>query len=43
MLDSVTHSTFLSNAMVCDPLMSWTELFGTTEDGYPTCDHQTGM
>ncbi|OXB72599.1 UNVERIFIED_CONTAM: hypothetical protein H355_010123 [Colinus virginianus] len=41
MLDSVTHSTFLSNTMVCDPLMSWTEIFGTTEDDYPTCDHQT--
>uniref|UniRef100_A0A803XMX4 E74 like ETS transcription factor 5 n=1 Tax=Meleagris gallopavo TaxID=9103 RepID=A0A803XMX4_MELGA len=41
MLDSVTPSTFLSNTMVCDPLMSWTEIFGTTEDDYPTCDHQT--
>ncbi|XP_042727722.1 ETS-related transcription factor Elf-5 [Lagopus leucura] len=42
MLDSVTPSTFLSNMMVCDPLMSWTEIFGTTEDDYSTCDHQTG-
>ncbi|NWY01382.1 ELF5 factor, partial [Nothoprocta ornata] len=41
MLDSATHSTFLSNTMVCDPLMSWTELFGTTEDDYPSFDHQT--
>ncbi|NXJ10171.1 ELF5 factor, partial [Odontophorus gujanensis] len=41
MLDSVTHSTFLSNTMVCDPLMPWTEIFGTTEDDYPTCDRQT--
>ncbi|XP_072194638.1 ETS-related transcription factor Elf-5 isoform X2 [Excalfactoria chinensis] len=41
MLDSVTPSTLLSNTMVCDPLMSWTEIFGTTEDDYPTCDHQT--
>uniref|UniRef100_A0A8C0EX61 E74 like ETS transcription factor 5 n=1 Tax=Bubo bubo TaxID=30461 RepID=A0A8C0EX61_BUBBB len=40
MLESVTQSTFLSNTMVCDPLMSWTELFGTTEDDYTTCDHQ---
>uniref|UniRef100_A0A8C6ZGT5 ETS-related transcription factor Elf-5 n=1 Tax=Nothoprocta perdicaria TaxID=30464 RepID=A0A8C6ZGT5_NOTPE len=40
MLDSATHSTFLSNTMVCDPLMSWTELFGT-EDDYPSFDHQT--
>ncbi|XP_075783582.1 ETS-related transcription factor Elf-5 isoform X5 [Pelodiscus sinensis] len=41
MLDSVTHSTFLPNTMICEPLMSWTELFGTTEDYYPTFDHQT--
>ncbi|XP_025955766.1 ETS-related transcription factor Elf-5 isoform X3 [Dromaius novaehollandiae] len=41
MLDSATHSTFLSNTMVCDPLMSWTELFGTTEDDYSSFDHQT--
>nr|XP_009933554.1 PREDICTED: ETS-related transcription factor Elf-5 [Opisthocomus hoazin] len=40
MLESVTQSTFLSDTMVCDPLMSWTELFGTTEDDYTTCDHQ---
>ncbi|XP_008938235.1 PREDICTED: ETS-related transcription factor Elf-5, partial [Merops nubicus] len=40
MLESVTQSTFLSNTMVCDPLMSWSELFGTTEDDYTTCDHQ---
>ncbi|NXU24756.1 ELF5 factor, partial [Thalassarche chlororhynchos] len=40
MLESVTQSTFLSNTMVCDPLMSWTELLGTTEDGCTTCDHQ---
>uniref|UniRef100_A0A8D0ETS0 E74 like ETS transcription factor 5 n=1 Tax=Strix occidentalis caurina TaxID=311401 RepID=A0A8D0ETS0_STROC len=40
MLESVTQSTFLSNTMVCDPLTSWTELFGTTEDDYTTCDHQ---
>ncbi|XP_025955767.1 ETS-related transcription factor Elf-5 isoform X4 [Dromaius novaehollandiae] len=43
MLDSATHSTFLSNTMVCDPLMSWTELFGTTEDDYSSFDHQTGI
>ncbi|KAM9146891.1 ETS-related transcription factor Elf-5 isoform 3-T3 [Pangshura tecta] len=41
MLDSVTHSTFLPNTMICEPLMSWTELFGTTEDYYPSLDHQT--
>ncbi|NWJ08806.1 ELF5 factor, partial [Crypturellus undulatus] len=41
MLDSATHSTFLSNATVCDPLASWTELFGTTEDDYSSFDHQT--
>ncbi|XP_062433150.1 ETS-related transcription factor Elf-5 isoform X1 [Rhea pennata] len=41
MLDSATHSTFLSNAMVCDPLMSWTELFGTPENDYSNFDHQT--
>ncbi|EMP28165.1 ETS-related transcription factor Elf-5 [Chelonia mydas] len=41
MLDSVTHSTFLPNTMICEPLMSWTELFGTTEDYYPIFDHQT--
>ncbi|XP_010226157.1 PREDICTED: ETS-related transcription factor Elf-5 [Tinamus guttatus] len=41
MLDSATHSTFLSNTMVCDPLTSWTELFGTTEDDYSNFDHQT--
>ncbi|NWX46429.1 ELF5 factor, partial [Steatornis caripensis] len=40
MLESVTWSTFLSNTTVCDPLMSWRELFGTTEDDYTTCDHQ---
>ncbi|XP_010584331.1 PREDICTED: ETS-related transcription factor Elf-5 isoform X3 [Haliaeetus leucocephalus] len=40
MLESVTQSTFLSNTMVCDPLMSWTELSGTTKDDYATCDHQ---
>uniref|UniRef100_A0A8C8S1E4 ETS-related transcription factor Elf-5 n=1 Tax=Pelusios castaneus TaxID=367368 RepID=A0A8C8S1E4_9SAUR len=40
MLDSITHSTFLPNTMVCEPLMSWTELFGTTEDYYPSFDHQ---
>ncbi|NWQ86245.1 ELF5 factor, partial [Burhinus bistriatus] len=40
MLESVTQSMFLSNTMVCDPLMSWTELFGTTGDDYTTCDHQ---
>nr|XP_009686722.1 PREDICTED: ETS-related transcription factor Elf-5 isoform X2 [Struthio camelus australis] len=43
MLDSATHSTFLSNAMVCEPLMSWTELFGTTEDDYSSFGHQTGI
>ncbi|KAM9146890.1 ETS-related transcription factor Elf-5 isoform 2-T2 [Pangshura tecta] len=43
MLDSVTHSTFLPNTMICEPLMSWTELFGTTEDYYPSLDHQTGI
>uniref|UniRef100_A0A7M4EVK6 E74 like ETS transcription factor 5 n=1 Tax=Crocodylus porosus TaxID=8502 RepID=A0A7M4EVK6_CROPO len=42
MLDSVTHSIFLPNTMGCEPLMSWTELFGTAEDYYPTVDHQTG-
>nr|XP_032626573.1 ETS-related transcription factor Elf-5 isoform X1 [Chelonoidis abingdonii] len=41
MLNSVTHSTFLPNTMICEPLMSWTELFGTTEDYYPSFDHQT--
>ncbi|NXI60505.1 ELF5 factor, partial [Chloroceryle aenea] len=41
MLESVTESTFLSNSLVCDPLMSWTELCGTTEDDYTTCDPQT--
>ncbi|NXA44512.1 ELF5 factor, partial [Nothocercus julius] len=41
MLDSATHSTFLSNTMVCDPLTSWTELFGTTEDDSSSFDHQT--
>ncbi|KAM8807297.1 ETS-related transcription factor Elf-5 [Eudromia elegans] len=41
MLDSATHSTFLSNTMVCDPLLSWTELFATTEDDYSSFDHQT--
>ncbi|XP_050811453.1 ETS-related transcription factor Elf-5 isoform X1 [Gopherus flavomarginatus] len=40
-LDSVTHSTFLPNTMICEPLMSWTELLGTTEDYYPSFDHQT--
>ncbi|NWR87248.1 ELF5 factor, partial [Furnarius figulus] len=40
MLDSVTQSTFLSNTMVCDPLMSSTELFGTAEEVCTTCDHQ---
>ncbi|NXG70863.1 ELF5 factor, partial [Baryphthengus martii] len=40
MLESVTRSTFLSNTMVCDPLMSWTELFGTPDDDYTTGDHQ---
>ncbi|XP_068255286.1 ETS-related transcription factor Elf-5 isoform X2 [Nyctibius grandis] len=40
MLESVARSTFLSNTMVCDPLVSWTEVFGTTEDDYTTCDHQ---
>uniref|UniRef100_A0A8C0BVF3 E74 like ETS transcription factor 5 n=1 Tax=Buteo japonicus TaxID=224669 RepID=A0A8C0BVF3_9AVES len=40
MLESVTQSMFLSNTMVCDPLMSWTELSGTTKDDYATCDHQ---
>ncbi|XP_010584330.1 PREDICTED: ETS-related transcription factor Elf-5 isoform X2 [Haliaeetus leucocephalus] len=43
MLESVTQSTFLSNTMVCDPLMSWTELSGTTKDDYATCDHQKGI
>ncbi|XP_069325902.1 ETS-related transcription factor Elf-5 isoform X2 [Eulemur rufifrons] len=41
MLDSVTHSTFLPNASFCDPLMSWTDLFGN-EEYYPTFEHQTG-
>ncbi|XP_064515852.1 ETS-related transcription factor Elf-5 [Pseudopipra pipra] len=40
MLESVTQSTFLPNTMVCDPLMSSTGLFGTTEDVYTACDHQ---
>ncbi|NXU85844.1 ELF5 factor, partial [Xiphorhynchus elegans] len=40
MLESVTQSTFLSNTMVCDPLVSSTELFGTTEEVCTTCDHQ---
>ncbi|NXK09200.1 ELF5 factor, partial [Herpetotheres cachinnans] len=39
-LVSVTESTFLSNKMVCEPVMSWTGLFGTTKDYYTTCDHQ---
>ncbi|KAM6274436.1 LOW QUALITY PROTEIN: ETS-related transcription factor Elf-5 [Porphyrio hochstetteri] len=38
MLESVTQTTFLSNMMVCDTLMSWTEIFRTTEGN--TCDHQ---
>uniref|UniRef100_A0A4X2L1Q7 ETS-related transcription factor Elf-5 n=1 Tax=Vombatus ursinus TaxID=29139 RepID=A0A4X2L1Q7_VOMUR len=40
MLDSVTHSTFLPNTSFCDPLMSWTDLFGT-EEYYPGFEHQT--
>uniref|UniRef100_A0A663E5K3 ETS-related transcription factor Elf-5 n=1 Tax=Aquila chrysaetos chrysaetos TaxID=223781 RepID=A0A663E5K3_AQUCH len=36
MLESVTQSMCLSNTMVCDPLMSWTELSGTTKDDYAT-------
>ncbi|NXL38497.1 ELF5 factor, partial [Glaucidium brasilianum] len=40
LLESITQSTFLSNTTVCDSLMSWTELFGTNEDEYTTCDHQ---
>ncbi|KAM9239222.1 LOW QUALITY PROTEIN: ETS-related transcription factor Elf-5-like [Leptosomus discolor] len=40
LLESVTLSTFLLNTTVCDPLMSWTELFGTAEDDYTTCDHR---
>ncbi|NXT36647.1 ELF5 factor, partial [Pelecanoides urinatrix] len=42
MLESVTQSMFLTNNMVCDPLMPWTALFGTTKDDYTTCDHQKG-
>ncbi|NXF77160.1 ELF5 factor, partial [Sclerurus mexicanus] len=40
MLESVTQSTFLPSTMVCDPLLPSTELFGTTEEVYTTCDHQ---
>uniref|UniRef100_A0A8C8BNU9 E74 like ETS transcription factor 5 n=1 Tax=Otus sunia TaxID=257818 RepID=A0A8C8BNU9_9STRI len=43
MLESVTQSTLLSNTVVCNPLMSWTKVFGTTEDEYITCDHQKGI
>ncbi|KAM6359205.1 LOW QUALITY PROTEIN: ETS-related transcription factor Elf-5 [Alca torda] len=43
MLETVTQSMFLSNTMVCDPLVSSTELFGTIEDGYTSCDHQKGI
>uniref|UniRef100_A0A8D0LCY6 E74 like ETS transcription factor 5 n=1 Tax=Sphenodon punctatus TaxID=8508 RepID=A0A8D0LCY6_SPHPU len=42
MLDSVTHSTFLPNTMVCESPVSWMELFGTAEDFYSSFDHQIG-
>ncbi|XP_044292459.1 ETS-related transcription factor Elf-5 isoform X3 [Varanus komodoensis] len=40
MLDSVNHSTFLPNTMLCESLMSWSELFGAPEESYPPYDHQ---
>ncbi|XP_063083831.1 ETS-related transcription factor Elf-5 isoform X1 [Cavia porcellus] len=40
MLDSVTHSTFLPNPSLCDPLMSWTDLF-SSEEYYPAFENQT--
>uniref|UniRef100_A0A8D2L5U7 E74 like ETS transcription factor 5 n=1 Tax=Varanus komodoensis TaxID=61221 RepID=A0A8D2L5U7_VARKO len=42
MLDSVNHSTFLPNTMLCESLMSWSELFGAPEESYPPYDHQAG-
>uniref|UniRef100_A0A8D0BAM9 ETS-related transcription factor Elf-5 n=1 Tax=Salvator merianae TaxID=96440 RepID=A0A8D0BAM9_SALMN len=42
MLDSVSHNTFVPNPMICESLMSWSELFGTPEDSYMPVDHQTG-
>lgn len=42
MLDSVSHNTFLPNTMLCESLMSWSELFGAPEENYPPFDHLTG-
>ncbi|XP_042302918.1 ETS-related transcription factor Elf-5 isoform X3 [Sceloporus undulatus] len=40
MLDSVSHNAYLPNTMICEPLMSWSEFFGTMEENYNPFDHQ---
>uniref|UniRef100_A0A6J0SQ37 ETS-related transcription factor Elf-5 n=1 Tax=Pogona vitticeps TaxID=103695 RepID=A0A6J0SQ37_9SAUR len=41
MLDPVSHNTFWPNTMICESLMSWSELFGSTDEDYLPFDHQT--
>ncbi|XP_042302917.1 ETS-related transcription factor Elf-5 isoform X2 [Sceloporus undulatus] len=43
MLDSVSHNAYLPNTMICEPLMSWSEFFGTMEENYNPFDHQIGV
>ncbi|KAJ7344613.1 hypothetical protein JRQ81_000563 [Phrynocephalus forsythii] len=40
MLDPVSHNTFLPNT-ICESLMSWSELFGVSDEDYFPFDHQT--
>ncbi|XP_066490373.1 ETS-related transcription factor Elf-5 isoform X1 [Tiliqua scincoides] len=42
MLDSVSHNTFLPHSMICESLMSWSELCGATDENYPPYEHHTG-
>ncbi|XP_066490382.1 ETS-related transcription factor Elf-5 isoform X2 [Tiliqua scincoides] len=41
MLDSVSHNTFLPHSMICESLMSWSELCGATDENYPPYEHHT--
>ncbi|XP_066490389.1 ETS-related transcription factor Elf-5 isoform X3 [Tiliqua scincoides] len=43
MLDSVSHNTFLPHSMICESLMSWSELCGATDENYPPYEHHTGI